>query len=294
MRLRTIYGALMIAGIALLVLADAFLLASRPLGAVLMTLLALAGWLEYARLTGISGKGPKSHAGLHLLGILCVLYFFALAWLSARIELPAGWGAWIAGGILGHILLAFLLVVTRQDFERTYVTLLETILGGLLLGFFLSFYLKIYCLPGWQGPVLWAVFVGGVKGNDTAAYYVGKAWGRHRFLNVSPKKTLEGSLGALAFSALYFTGAAAWIHHRSPESLFPAVGGMLFGMILSIASQAGDLSESLFKRVYRVKDSGALLPEFGGVLDMVDSLLFAGALSWLALGIGQPAEGLFR
>ena len=65
--------------------------------------------------------------------------------------------------------------------------------------------------------------------------------------------------------------------------VFPWPRGILLGIILSVASQVGDLSESLIKRYYQVKDSGILLPEFGGVLDLTDSFSYCGLLFWLFL-----------
>jgi len=82
------------------------------------------------------------------------------------------------------------------------------------------------------------------------------------------------------FSVLWFTGAMA----VRPEPVFPWPWGVLLGIILSIASQMGDISESLFKRYYQAKDSGVVLPEFGGILDLIDSFTYCGFLFWLFVG----------
>ena len=116
----------------------------------------------------------------------------------------------------------------------------------------------------------------GVKGTDIAAYLVGTAIGRHHFLKVSPGKTIEGSLAAVFFAALWFGGAGAALS----EYFFEWFEGGALGIILAIASASGDLTESLIKRHYGVKDSGRLLPEFGGVLDLIDSFLFSAFLFW--------------
>jgi len=280
MRFRTIYGALMIGAIGILVVLDSLFIQEMILGSLLMLLQAILGWTEYARITGIAGTGQRRSPGLYWTGLTAVAWFFVIAWIGSRRPLPGGEEEWMLGGLAGLCLLTFLQVVLRGDFDRLYGPLLETIVGVVIIGLLPSYFVRIYRIPGWQGPVFWAILVAGVKGNDMAAYFVGKTWGKHHFLKVSPRKTLEGSLGALAFSMAYFALAGGVVQSLAPQCLFSASGGILFGMVVSLASQAGDLAESLFKRVYQVKDSGALLPEFGGALDMTDSLVFTGFLLW--------------
>jgi phosphatidate cytidylyltransferase len=118
---------------------------------------------------------------------------------------------------------------------------------------------------------------------DSAAYYVGRRYGRRRLApTVSPKKTWEGSIGGLAAATIF--GAAAGTWWFLPE-LGP-VRGALVGAFASTAGQLGDLVESLWKRGAGVKDSGTFLPGHGGFYDRIDSLLFAGPvvagfLAWM-------------
>jgi CDP-diglyceride synthetase len=282
MRFRTLAGAGIILGIGLLVLLDSRI-PSRPIVPLFMLLMAALGWIEFSRITGLSGPGAEARGGsriLHGIGLAAVVYYFALAWVASERILPGGVDAWMVGGLSVTVLLASVRTVLRGEFERSYKLLLDTVLGSVLIGLLLSYYLKIYKLPEWEGLVYWSLLVVGVKGNDSAAYYSGKTWGRHRYLPVSPKKTLEGSIGSILFSTLYFGIAFSLVRLAAPESLFPWYGGMLFGVIISIISQAGDLVESLIKRAHGVKDSGSVLPEFGGALDMIDSLFFAGIVFW--------------
>ena len=105
---------------------------------------------------------------------------------------------------------------------------------------------------------------------DSAAYYTGRTWGKRKLAPVvSPKKSWEGLWGQLAGGAL--AGAvAAWLMHAS----VPLLAGL--GVLLSVVAVVGDLVESTFKRSVAVKDSGGLLPGHGGLLDRLDSLMFAG------------------
>lgn len=110
--------------------------------------------------------------------------------------------------------------------------------------------------------------------SDTFAYFGGRAMGRHKLIpRVSPGKTVEGALSAVvgtvvvgAAYALFLARFATWV--PTP------VEGALFGLLVSVAAQMGDLAESAWKRDVGVKDSGTLLPGHGGALDRFDSLLF--------------------
>jgi phosphatidate cytidylyltransferase len=105
---------------------------------------------------------------------------------------------------------------------------------------------------------------------DTAAYYTGRAIGRHKLApRVSPGKTIEGTIGG--FAAAVVTGYLCKLGFF-PE--IPAVHALALGATLGMIGQIGDLAESLLKRGSNVKDSGTLLPGHGGVLDRVDSILF--------------------
>jgi phosphatidate cytidylyltransferase len=107
---------------------------------------------------------------------------------------------------------------------------------------------------------------------DIGAYFSGKNFGRHKLApHISPGKTREGLYGAAAAVALYSL-VGAWYFDLDPES---SVLMLLLMLLLSLISVAGDLFESLMKREYGVKDSGAILPGHGGVLDRIDSVLAA-------------------
>ncbi|MEN9810720.1 MAG: hypothetical protein RLZZ488_2287 [Pseudomonadota bacterium] len=112
---------------------------------------------------------------------------------------------------------------------------------------------------------------------DSGAYFVGRTMGRHKLIpKVSPKKTIEGAIGGLVFSAL--TGLFFCIYFMKEMS---PVWGFVTALVVGAAGQVGDLAESALKRTANVKDSGSLLPGHGGMLDRIDSLLFGVPLAHL-------------
>jgi len=121
-----------------------------------------------------------------------------------------------------------------------------------------------------------------IWGGDTLAYFVGRAIGRRPLApRISPKKTVEGAIGGLLGSLL----AALGVRFAFPGA-YPNldIGAFIVVVILvALAGQIGDLAESALKRGGGVKDSGAILPGHGGMLDRLDSLLFAAPTLWLVL-----------
>jgi len=110
-----------------------------------------------------------------------------------------------------------------------------------------------------------------VWASDTAAYYVGSLLGRHPLAPaVSPKKTMEGAVGGLAGALAAAFVARAWFMHR-----LDVADCLILGLVLGVVGMAGDLVESMLKRSAGVKDSARLVPGHGGLLDRVDSLLYA-------------------
>jgi phosphatidate cytidylyltransferase len=140
-------------------------------------------------------------------------------------------------------------------------------------------------LPGvetaWHGAALVFAPVLLTWASDTSAYFVGRQWGKRKLIpQVSPGKTVEGSLGALAGTvevAILYSEVL-----RQFENYRLEIGAALvLGLLVSVAAQLGDLVESLLKRDAGVKDSGGFFPGHGGVLDRLDSLLFTLPLAYL-------------
>lgn len=124
--------------------------------------------------------------------------------------------------------------------------------------------------PGLPGHRLVALCLLVTKGCDIGAYLIGRSIGKRPLVpTISPKKTVEGGVGGLVVSVLAAALSASYLPEVSLWQL------ILVGVILGIVAQAGDLFESIVKRACQVKDSGWLLPGLGGVLDTIDSVLFA-------------------
>jgi phosphatidate cytidylyltransferase len=110
----------------------------------------------------------------------------------------------------------------------------------------------------------------GVWGFDTGAFFAGRFFGRHKLApNISPGKTWEGVIGGMVLSI-----TAALLFTVKPLAV-PWYLAILLGILVGVAAVLGDLAESLIKRQTHVKDSGHIMPGHGGMLDRIDSLLFA-------------------
>lgn len=110
---------------------------------------------------------------------------------------------------------------------------------------------------------------------DTAAYFTGSLIGKHHFSNISPRKTIEGSIAGLAAAVLVTTLGWPLLIAESANNKYSIACGVLLGINIGIFAQAGDLIVSVIKRYFRVKNASELIPGHGGILDRFDSLFFA-------------------
>lgn len=184
----------------------------------------------------------------------------------------------IALNFIGIILpLCVWLIFLYQGFKyKTDGVILNcgaAMLAVLYLGLMGQFFMNIRFYHG-----VWALlmYVATIKSADIGAYTVGRLVGKHKFSpNISPGKTWEGMLGAWLFSCIVaisfatISGLMAWWQ------------GLLFGLIFAFAGQLGDLAESMLKRDAQEKDSSNAVPGFGGVLDIIDSLLMAAPAAYV-------------
>lgn len=189
---------------------------------------------------------------------------------------------------MGLIILFVLGLCLRQFFSRSntagILAISTTLFGLMYVPWLLNFIQKINFFPGLgeAGRLYVLYFVLVTKFSDTGAYVVGSLCGRHKLIpRVSPAKTWEGFAGALVIS----TGTSLLVAHLAGARLpgMTLLHALVLGLLLGGAAVLGDLIESLFKREAGVKDSGRLFPGIGGVLDLLDSLLFNAPIMYLYL-----------
>ncbi len=163
-----------------------------------------------------------------------------------------------------------------------------TVLAIAYVGLLGSFIVQFRWLDGPQDGLLPLILlIATAKGADTGAYTIGRIFGRHKLWpRISPKKTIEGSVGGMFFGVGAAMLVMAIARHNGHNAMsWGATAG--FGLLVGSAAQVGDLMESMLKRDCARKDSARSLPGFGGMLDVVDSLLFAGPVGygyWLCFG----------
>jgi phosphatidate cytidylyltransferase len=237
---------------------------------ITICMLTVGGLYEFFYLIKKKDIPIYSYTGI-LIGLLIPLSIYT------RFELTKNWELLF---IVVGFLLIMMLQFRRADTQNAIVGLSTTLFGVLYVSWFFSFLVKIrLLLPGWDGIKLLAFIVIVTKAGDIGALLVGSQFGKHPLLRtVSPNKSVEGAFGSFAFSIAAAIAAKSFLPEVSHFSvLHVALMGAFFGGL----GQLGDLSESLIKRDCQVKDSGKLMPGMGGVLDIIDSLLFSAPAFYL-------------
>ena len=245
----------------------AILFLGGPVGfGLLVAAVAVVGVAEYIQLV-VPGANPVERTFAVAWSGLVVLAF-----LSPHRVAP---GAALALGALGHLGLWMAGPGPRDDMPARW--------GGVVGGWVLVAYFLGHILWVREAGVAAVLFLLAVVwAGDTAAYYVGTAFGSRPLApRISPKKSLEGAVAGWAASVV--AGGMVSLLLPTPHGFG---GGVVLAAVLNPLAQAGDLAESLLKRCAGVKDSGSLFPGHGGVLDRVDGFLlatplYAACLSWL-------------
>ena len=189
--------------------------------------------------------------------------------LATLLGAELGGPEWMLGGFMLTLLLAFLLYGIAETRQTATVTMSSTVLGVAWIALGLGHLLLLRDFPEHGRLAVFTVLLV-VFADDTAAYLIGRLLGRHKLApSLSPGKTWEGFVaGTLAAIAVAFFALYEQDFLSIPESI-------ALGAAVALAGAAGDLFESALKRDLQVKDSGQLLGGHGGMLDRIDSLLFA-------------------
>ena len=177
-------------------------------------------------------------------------------------------------------LFTFVLQFTRRDNAKDHlVSIAVTLFALFYISWFFSFFVKIKYLEHGAWLVTFLILV--TKMGDIGAYFIGKKIGREPLISrISPRKTREGALGGLLMSIII-----AVVIKMFFLEFIPFYHALILGVLLGTVGQVGDLAESLLKRDFDAKDSGENLPGLGGVLDVVDSLLFTTPLFYFYIKI---------
>lgn len=285
MKTRIILGALLIAVLSGLFYLDwaheRFVLTAEhasiwhrlPLGTVMAAVLALMmlqGLREMRGLAAANGvRTLRSSALVSVLAIALLPLVMRQGFMPSTLRIEN----FVLGVALGLVFFEQMIFRGSNDALRSVAA---TALMIVYLGVGAAMMLMIRLDAGLPAFLL---FLAAVKFTDIGAYFAGTAAGRHKMApKISPGKSWEGLAGGLAAAA----GVSMLLAHvlAMPLTLPQAV---VFGVIVGLAGQFADLCESALKRAAGVKDSGHVLPQFGGVLDMLDSLLLSAPAAWLVL-----------
>ncbi len=243
--------------------------------ALIVSVLAVVAVWEYGELS--KAKGAKIGTEILLAGTFLEVFSFFLSSLYPFLK-----------GLSLCVFAFVVLLLFFSHFKETEGAILDlstAVFGLIYVAVPMGMLLSILYVPKGQDGRIWVAYLLVLtKIGDMGAYFVGNLWGKQKLApTISPSKTVEGSvfglLCTLGASFLFYSIG----HYMNLSSFSLSLSGSLgLGLILGLAGPLGDLSESLLKRDAKRKDSNAL-PGLGGILDMVDSLLFTAPILYLYL-----------
>jgi len=249
---------------------------------LIIVFLALAGLAEFYGLAEKRGLACFKWCGLLGGALLMVGTFLNLIGRIGTQGSPARVNDFETGFIILFVLGLCLRQLVSKSSAAGITAIATTLLGLMYVPWLLNFIQKISFFPDVEGKFFLLYFILVTKFSDMGAYSVGSLIGRHKMIpRISPGKTWEGFAGAVLVST---AASLVFVHFFGGR-----MAGMNFlhatilGIVLSMTAVIGDLIESLFKREAGVKDSGSLFPGIGGILDLLDSLLFNAPIMYLYL-----------
>ena len=257
-------------------------LVSNGIFILLVLVLALAGLAEFYGLAEKRGLACFKFSGLIGGALLMVGTFMELTGKIGTQGSPARVNDFENGFIILFVLGLCVRQLASKSNASGITAIAVTLFGLMYVPWLLNFVQKINFFPNVDGKYFVLYFILVTKFSDMGAYAIGSLIGKHKMIpRISPGKTWEGFGGAIFLSTVsslvfvHFLGGKMfgmnWIH------------AIILGVVLSSTAVVGDLIESLFKREAGVKDSGEFFPGIGGILDLLDSLLFNAPIMYLYL-----------
>ncbi len=273
--------------------------------ALVVCVVALVSARELLQLSEHYGVHPMRAPTYAYIVLVFAAACVATLWQTQVVDLGVSTSSLLALAVAAaFIFLA--LAMRRQELPKAYPAAAVSLTAVLYVAVPLALLIVVREL--WAGGFLLLYLLLVVWAGDTCAYYIGRAIGRHKLApRISPGKTWEGT--AASFAGSLVVGWAVFQHGRQiSEALLsagllarryaylapdppPVSEVLILSAAINIAAQLGDLVESLLKRGAGVKDSGALLPGHGGMLDRIDALLFAAPVLWYYATLRVLAQG---
>jgi phosphatidate cytidylyltransferase len=243
-------------------------------------LLSLGGWFYFALAFAFLMVGAWEYWNLFRIGGFAPSLPILLVGTATMAFMRHLWGfayADVALGLLVIIAMGWHVFAYERGDQHSGTDFAITLGGVLYLGWLGSYLISIRSLPDgtyWFMTALPAIWFG-----DGGAFFIGRSFGKHKISKrVSPNKSWEGYLAGIVVGTLFTAGLAALWHLVASE--ITVLRGAVIGLVVSILSPLGDFGESLFKRQFNVKDSSNLIPGHGGVLDRIDTSLWAALIGY--------------
>ncbi len=231
------------------------------------------GLLDFMYITNRDGSKLLRTYGVISAVILNTLLFFRYFFGQTGSEI-------IVGGTVGILLGMFMIQIIRQETKFSIHGICTTMTGIIYVVWLSSYIIKILYMTEFDGRWMILVLVAITKSGDIFAYLVGSNFGKHKLIpKISPGKTIEGSIGGIFGSLIVAIILTKII--PVPENM--NMHSWILGIVLGFTGQLGDLAESMLKRNGSVKDSGQYIPGMGGILDLLDSILFNAPIMYFYL-----------
>jgi phosphatidate cytidylyltransferase len=253
------------------------------LAGILAIASALAAW-EFYRIAEGLGTQPMARAGIAIAALFPLAIHARYLGLPVEGIVSTSVGAVLVLALFGAVI--FARGVRGRPLESVSLTVFGIGYTGVMLSFAYMLRYHQYAIGRFAGTALLALALVLVWISDTAAYAVGRAIGKRKLIpSVSPGKTVAGAVGAVVACAIASWALVRFVLVPQAQLGLRPLHAVLFGIAISVATQLGDLAESLIKREAGVKDSSHIIPGHGGVLDRIDGMLFALPVAYWLLSV---------